>query len=102
MVKLVSRITLDSSSSAAYRQHVFSPACPISAAAVVVLEVLICVRVARDGRGVMPGPGSGSPLGRAPPHTWRQISSAGRGRDSALGSLALCGRHLSGVGGVQC
>ena len=33
----------------------------------------------------MPGPGS--PLGRAPPHTWRQISSAGRGRDSALGSL---------------
>ena len=35
----------------------------------------------------MPGPGSGSPLGRAPPHTWRQISSAGRGRDSALGSL---------------
>ena len=52
MVKLVSRITLDSSSSAAYRQHVFRPACPISAAAVVVSEVWICVRVARDGRGV--------------------------------------------------
>ena len=38
MVKLVSRITLDSSSSAAYRQHVFRPACPISAAAVVVSD----------------------------------------------------------------